>query len=119
MVGVSCGHAACSDREQMQRRTGPIFTAMAAGGLLFGLVLSLVACPRPIDNPANPNPPVNAEPDKGNTVEPGNPAPGDAGPPPPVNPPASEPTSPEGSSEHPAVDPTPPPIDPKNAPLRV
>lgn len=105
----------------MQRRTGPIFTAMAAGGLLFGLVLSLVACPRPIDNPANPNPnqPVTGQPGDGNTVEPERPAPGDAGPPPPVKPATPEPGPPEGSSEHPAVDPTPPPMDPKNAPLRV
>ena len=102
----------------MQRRTGPIFTASAASGLLVGLVLSLCACPRPIENPADPEKPVAAEPDQGDTVEPDRPAPGDAGPPPPIDPVPSEPGEPEGR-EQPAVNPAPPPMDPKNAPLRV
>jgi len=117
MACIGCGHGACTDGLQMKRRTGPIFTATAASGLLLGLVLSLVACPRPIENPADPSKPVTADPAHGDTVEPGHPAPGDAGPPPPVSPPDDP--APAGSSDRPAVDPTPPPMDPKNAPLRV
>jgi hypothetical protein len=98
------------------RRTGPIFTATAASGLLLGLMLSLVACPRPIENPADPEKPVAADPDDGDTVEPSRPAPGDAGLPPPVDPVPDDP-SPTGTD--PAVEPAPPPMDPKNAPLRV
>ena len=101
----------------MKRRIGSIFTATAATGLLLGLVLSLVACPRPIENPADPDRPVAADPDKADTVEPDRPAPsGDAAPPAPINP-APDPI-PQGS-ERPAVEPAPPPMDPKNAPLRV
>jgi len=118
MAGPCCGHGACTERVWMQRRTGPIFTATAASGLLLGLVLSLVACPRPIDNPADPDHPVATDPAKGETVEPNRPAPGDAGPPPPVEPFQVVPPPPEGR-EQPAVDPAPPPMDPKNAPLRV
>jgi hypothetical protein len=101
-----------------RRKSGPIFTATAASGLLLGLLLSLVACPRPIENPADPDRPVAADPAQGNTVEPNRPAPGDAGPPPAVEPTPIDPSPPEGR-EHPAVDPAPPPMDPKNAPLRV
>jgi hypothetical protein len=102
----------------MKRRTGSIFTATAASGLLLGLVLSLVACPRPIENPADPDRPVAADPDKGETIEPDRPAPrGDAGPPAPIDPVPDDPI-PEGS-ERPALEPAPPPMDPKNAPLRV
>lgn len=101
----------------MKRRTCPIFTATAASGLLLGLVLSLVACPRPIENPADPDRPIAADPAKGDTVEPNRPAPGDAGPPPAIDPVPDDP-APQGR-EHPAVEPAPPPMDPKNAPLRV
>jgi hypothetical protein len=117
MAGGPCGHAACSDRVEMLRRTGSIFTATAASGLLLGLVLSLVACPRPIENPADPDKPITADPERGDTVEPDHPAPGDAGPTPPVNPVPDDPAP--ASSDRPAVDPAPPPMDPKNAPLRV
>ncbi len=117
MAGERCGHGACSDRGQMRRRSGPIFTATAASGLLLGLVLSLVACPRPIENPANPDKPITGDPGRGDTVEPGHPAPGDAGPPPPVDPVPDDPAP--ASSDRPAVDPAPPPIDPRTAPLRV
>jgi hypothetical protein len=104
----------------MPRRTGARLTATALGGLLVGLMLSLVACPRPIENPVDPDKPVAADPDNGDTVEPNNPAPArDAGPPPPIDPtPPSNPEVPEGR-EQPAVNPAPPPMDPKNAPLRV
>jgi len=120
MAGLCCGHAACTNTDQMQRRTGPTLTATALGGLLLGLMLSLVACPRPIENPVDPDKPMAADPDKGDTVEPNNPAPaGDAGPPPPIDPaPPSDPQTPQGR-EQPAVNPAPPPMDPKNAPLRV
>ena len=109
----------------MKRRSGPIFTVTGASGLLLGLLLSLVACPRPIDNPADPDPPIATDPSKGDTVEPNRPAPGDAGPAGPTRPinpvpddPATDPAT-EGR-EHPAVEPVaPPPMDPKNAPLRV
>lgn len=105
----------------MQRRTGSIFTASAASGLLLGLVLSLCACPRPIENPADPEDPVAAEPDKGDVVDPKRPAPGDAGPVAPIDPLPSEPDPPEvpDGREQPAVNPAAPPMDPKNAPLRV
>lgn len=103
----------------MLRRRGPIFTATATGGLLLGLVCSLVACPRPIENPADPDRPVAADPAKEDTVEPGRPAPGDAGPAPSVDPLPDDP-APAGR-EQPAMEPAPPPppMDPKNAPLRV
>ncbi|HEU5060110.1 MAG TPA: hypothetical protein VFU21_26440 [Kofleriaceae bacterium] len=98
-----------------------MFTASAASGLLLGLVLSLCACPRPIENPADPDQPVAGEPDKGDVIEPGRPAPGDAGPPPPIEPLPTDPDPPEVPSgrEQPAVNPVAPPMDPKNAPLRV
>jgi hypothetical protein len=102
----------------MRRRIGPIFTATAASGLLLGLLLSLVACPRPIENPADPDKPVTADPGRANTVEPDHPAPGDAGPPPPPTAPVPDDPAP-ASSDRPAVDPAPPPMDPKYAPLRV
>ncbi len=119
MVGPWCGHATCTNPGKMQGRSGSIFTATAASGLLLGLVLSLVACPRPIENPADPDHPVAADPNKGDVIEPDRPAPpGDAGPPPPIDrAPATDP-EPEGR-EQPAVNPAPPPMDPKNAPLRV
>jgi len=117
MAGAGCGHGACSDREQMYRRIGPIFTATAASGLLLGLVLSLVACPRPLENPADPDKPIAADPGQSDTVPPEHPAPGDAGPPPPVKAVPDDPAP--ASTDHPAVDPAPPPMDPKNAPLRV
>lgn len=103
----------------MPRRTGPIFTASAGSGLLLGLVLSQMACPRPIENPVDPAKPVATDPAKGDTVEPNRPAPGDAGPTPPIDPVQDDP-APQGS-ERPAGEPapTPPPMDPKNAPLRV
>jgi hypothetical protein len=109
----------------MQRRSGSIFTASAASGLLLGLALSLCACPRPIDNPVNPDQPVAGEPDKGDkaedVIEPGRPAPGDAGSPPPIDPrPDPDPPEVPQGREQPAVNPSPPPpMDPKNAPLRV
>lgn len=105
----------------MRRRSGSIFTASAASGLLLGMALSLCACPRPIDNPVNPDQPVAGEPDKGDVIEPGRPAPGDAGAPPPIDPrPDPDPPEVPQGREQPAVNPSPPPpMDPKNAPLRV
>jgi hypothetical protein len=45
----------------MKRRIGSIFTAMAATGLLLGLVLARVACPRPIETPADADLPSAAD----------------------------------------------------------
>ena len=105
----------------MQRRTGSVFTASAASGLLLGLVLSICACPRPIENPADPDQPMAGEPEKDDVIEPGRPAPSDAGAPPPIDPVPKQPDPPEvpEGREQPAVNPAPPPMDPKNAPLRV
>jgi hypothetical protein len=102
----------------MKRRSRSIFSVTGASGLLIGLVLSLVACPRPIENPADPDPPIATDPAEGDTVEPNRPAPGDAGPTPSIKSVPVDPAT-EGR-EQPAVEPVaPPPMDPKNAPLRV
>ena len=78
------------------------------------LRLSLVACPRPLEDPTDPTEPI-ADPAQRNVIEPESGSPRDAGPPPQVE------GSPEpGDFEDPTPQPArPPPMDPKIAPLRV
>jgi hypothetical protein len=101
----------------MRRRSSSNLSATAASGLLIFLSLSLVGCPRPIENPADPKNPVAGEP-AADTIEPDRPSPGDAGPAPIVQPPRPDPVPNE--LEETNIEPaTPPPMDPQTAPLRV
>jgi hypothetical protein len=107
---------------QLSRRRRMPFTLSA--GLL--LVAVLTACPRPVNNPADPgdDPTAGAtktRPEDGDTIEPAASPPADAGPPTPVPgppaPPAPEP-SPSNEDAFP-IQPSSPPPAPKNAPLSV
>ena len=87
----------------------------------------LTACPRPVNNPVDPNEdPTASKPDPadGETIEPAAEPPPDAGPPSPLPRPPTAPTTPEPSPPSlddrvPVQPASPPPVDSRNAPLAV